>query len=236
MTLVPLARMAVRALTQNRALLVAVWPVALLIGALSLPTIGDPFGGSADTECCASALHWTWSVGMIVMGLALSVPAAFAVRTRSRKIGEKRWGSLAVALFVFGIGLQLGLMGLYEWSIDPVIPAYPTAAVWLWGIVDLWPVKVGIAARLLVSLGLLSLAVSIVRSKMLGRELSWIVVDAMIVAVVALFINRDWGINLVAAALVVAFWPLAYAMHDEMAESPPAPAPEVAEAPPPPRT
>ena len=55
---------------------------------------------------------------------------------------------------------------------------------------------------------------------MLGRQLPWVVIGALVVLTVALFIPTTWGEYLIGVAAIVASWPLAYQMWQDIAEQP----------------
>ena len=77
----------------------------------------------------------------------------------------------------------------------------------------------GVAA-VLFGLGWLSLAAAVYRSQVLSRELTWVVIGALVVLTVAPFIPTGWGEYLIGVGLIVAGWPLAYQMWLDTTETP----------------
>ena len=77
---------------------------------------------------------------------------------------------------------------------------------------DDWFVPLFIAGGVIFGLGWLALAMSIYRSAVLSRELTTVVMIALIVVVAANFIPTGWGGYVLAIAAIVASWPLAYTM------------------------
>ena len=70
------------------------------------------------------------------------------------------------------------------------------------------------------SLGLLSLAVAIYRGRVLSSKLTWVVIAAIVGAVLSFLIESTWSGHVFSAAVIVASWPLAYRMWVDTTEAP----------------
>ena len=99
---------------------------------------------------------------------------------------------------------------------------------------DPWFTGIYLPAAVLFGLGWLSLATAVYRSEVLGRELTWVVIGALVVLAVAPFIPTGWGEYLIGVGLIVAAWPLAYQMWLDTTETPAPAAPSAPAAPAPP--
>jgi len=81
-----------------------------------------------------------------------------------------------------------------------------------------WFIPILLTGALSFALGVFGFAMGIVRSKVLGPRLSWLVVGALVVMAVARFVPLSAAPYVIAAAGIVALWPLAYEMwkHPEV--------------------
>ncbi len=202
-----------------RAAVVAITPVVVLIGFLYAPYIGDLTDNAAIAdEVAADSTRWAWAHLVQVIGLALAPLLVFAIRTYLRAAGENLWSFIAVPLVTVGAAFLAFLTG-GELLMTAVVET-GTSVEEVLDAADPWVTPTIIVAIVMIGLGWLSLAAAIYRSEVLGRELTWVVVAALVVFSVANLIPLGWALYVMGAALIVALWPIAYQMWTETREAP----------------
>ena len=207
-----------------RAGVVAIAPVVLLIGLLYHPYVGDLTDRAAlAEEVAADTTRWAWSHLIVAAGLALTLLLAVSVRSYLRAAGEQMWSFVAMPLLVIGGGMFAAITGVEIGAAAAVEgtaqgEAFADAA-------DPWVMPLILGGAVVFGLGWLSLATAIYRSEVLGRELTWVVVGALVALTVAAFIPAGWAFYVIGVAAVVAGWPLAYQMWLDTSEEPVSPAP-----------
>ncbi|MBA2424748.1 MAG: hypothetical protein H0V58_05230 [Actinobacteria bacterium] len=197
--------------------IVAVAPTVLFLGFVYHPYLRN----ATDEEAIAAAVaadttRWGLAHLAIGVGYALLALAFIALRRRLREAGEERWSSLALpfavvgsALFPILTGMELALLATAEAGGD-----VETAQTGLFP----WFVPVLVTGAICFTLGAIGFAISIARSGVLGKQLTWLTVGAVVVMAAARFVPLGAAQIVIGVAAVVALWPLAFEMwkHPEV--------------------
>ena len=202
-----------------RAVVVAVAPVVGLIAAFYHPYIGD-LAGNAETArvVAADPTRWAWAHVILMGAHVLLVLAIVWIGSYLRASGERLWSFIAVPLITAGIVLFTAVLGMsVSFSAMNEVGA-PLEAVL--DAVDPWYLPITFTILITAGLGFLSLAAAIYRSRVLSRELSWVVSAAIVVVTLTLLIPASWGEQVFNVAAIVAFWPLACRMWLDTTEAP----------------
>ena len=143
--------------------------------------------------------------------------AFLAIRSYLREAGEERWSVLALpfivvgsTLFVVLTGMEIAVMAAAEVGAD--VQAVQSALL-------PWFIPILLTGAVSFALGVFGFARGIVRSGVLGPQLTWLVVGALVVMAIARFVPLSAAPYVIAVAGIVALWPLAYEMwkHPEAA-------------------
>jgi hypothetical protein len=194
-----------------RAAIVALAPAVLLAGLGFHPYIAAPTDPTAVAAAAAAdPTRWALAHLAIGVGYGLTALAFVAIRSALRAAGEDRWSGLA---------LPFGVMGSTLFAILPGMEFAPLAAAQAGGdgptaqaALLPWFVPVLLAGGLSFALGALGFALAIPRSGVMHPPLTWLVVGALVVLAAARFIPLGAGQYVIAAAGMLALWPLAFAM------------------------
>jgi hypothetical protein len=202
-----------------RAAIVAIAPAVLLGGFVYHPYIAPPTDPAAIAAAAASdTARWGLAHLAIAVGYGLAVLAFLAIRSYLHEAREERWSVPALpfivvgsTLFVVLTGMEIGLLAAAETGAD--VQAVQSALF-------PWFIPILLTGALSFALGVLGFAMGIIRSGVLGPRLTWIVVGALVVMAVARFVPLSVAPYVIAAAGIVALWPLAYQMwkHPEPAK------------------
>lgn len=203
-----------------RTAIVALAPAVLLAGFSYHPYISPPTDETAVAAAAASdTLRWQLAHVTIAVGYGLAVLAFLAIRSYLREVGEERWSVLALppivigsTLFVILTGMEIALGAVAETGGDAEAVQ---AALFPWFVPILLAGGVGFA------LGAFGFAMGIARSAVLRPGLTRVVAGALLAMALARFVPLSVAPYLLAAAGVVALWPLAYEMwrHPEVRPS-----------------
>jgi hypothetical protein len=203
----------VSTLTRNRfrAAAMAIAPLVLLAAFLYHPFLtgaGAPAPEVVAEAAEADPTRWATAHLLALAAFALMALAFQALRGRLRDAGEQRWSSWAFPLvivgFVFLAGLpaiELGITGAIEAGGDTVA---------LVEAVNPWFMTLLIIGGAAFVLGCLGFAMGVVRGAGMGRGLTAVVAIALVVTALALAAPPFWAFYVMAAAAIVAFWPLAW--------------------------
>jgi hypothetical protein len=194
-----------------RAAIVAIAPAVLLGGFVYHPYIAPPTDPAAIAAAAASdTARWGLAHLAIAVGYGLAVLAFLAIRSYLHEAREERWSVPALpfivvgsTLFVVLTGMEIGLLAAAETGAD--VQAVQSALF-------PWFIPILLTGALSFALGVLGFAMGIIRSGVLGPRLTWIVVGALVVMAVARFVPLSVAPYVIAAAGIVALWPLAYQM------------------------
>ncbi len=194
-----------------RAAIVAIAPAVLLAALVYHPYIADLTDKAAVAAALAShTTHWGPSHLAVGVGSGLVVLAFLAIRSYLREAGEERWSVLALpfivvgsTLFAFLPAMEIAMLGVSEAGAD-------VAAVLV--AMDPWFFPILLTGAFTFAVGVLGFAIGIIRSRVLGAQLTWLVVGALVVMAVARFVPLGAALYVGGAASIVALWPLAYEM------------------------
>jgi hypothetical protein len=170
-----------------RAAIVAAAPALLLAAFVYHPYITPPTDPAAIAKAAASdTTRWGIAHLAIGVGYGLSVVAFLAIGSYLRQAGEERWSSLGLpfivigsTLFVILTGMEIGLLAAAEAGAD--VQAVQSALL-------AWFIPILLTGAITFGLGVISFAMGIVRSKVLGPRLSRLVVGALVIMAVARFV------------------------------------------------
>ncbi len=204
-----------------RAAVAAIAPAVLLAGFIYHPYIAPPTDPEAiATAATSDTIRWGLAHLTISVGYGLAVLAFVAIRSYLREAGEERWSILALPFIVMGstlfvvlTGMEIGLMAAAETGAD--VQAVQSALV-------PWFIPILLTGALSFALGVFGFTMGIVRSGVLSPRLTWLVVGALAVMAVARFVPLSAAPYVIAAAGIVALWPLAYEMWKHPAAARPA--------------
>ena len=192
-----------------RVAIVAVAPAVLLAGFVYHPSVSPPTDAAAVAAAAASdTMRWGLAHLTIGVGYGLAVLAFLAIRSYLREVGEERWSVLALPPIVLGstlfailTGMEVALAAAAETGGD--VRAVQAALF-------PWFVPVLVTGAVSYALGAFGFAMGIARSAVLSAGLTRVVVGALLVMAVARFAPLSAAPYVIAAAGVVALWPLAY--------------------------
>jgi hypothetical protein len=211
-----------------RAAIVAIAPALLLFAFVYHPYIAN----LTDKAAVAAALtsdttRWGLSHLAVGVGSGFAVLAFLAIRSYLREAGEDRWSILGLpfivmgsTLFAFLPAMEIAMLAAAEEGAD--LQAVQAA-------LDSWFFPILLTVAAIFALGVLGFAMGIVRSGVMGSQLTWLVVGALVLMAVARFVPLGAALYVGGMAGIVALWPLAYEMwkHPEAARAagPPRPMP-----------
>ena len=202
-----------------QAVVVAAAPVLGLIGATVHPYIGDLANNGLSARVIADdPARWAWAHTIEMAANVLAILAIVAIGRYLWASGERLYSFIAVPLIATALVLFASVLGMsLIWSamVEAGLPLVPAMEA-----VELWYAPVTLVILLTAGLGILSLALSIYRSRVLSPRLTWLVVAATIAGGLTLLIEATWGEQLYNVTAVVAFWPLAYRMWLDATEAP----------------
>jgi len=204
---------------QTRAFVVALAPVVLAVGVVVHPYISD-FNDTGEVAAAASDSPSTWafSHALLIVGFALLILAAFAIRFHLHDAGEDRWSFWATPLLTVGGGILAAYMGLEGLGGYAVAEAGGSVeGFYEAGSNLLWFFLIGAAAF---SVGILVLAGAIHVSGVLSRAMRWTVIASLVVATVGNLIPASWASYVGAAATLIGFGIVATSMWPPTETSP----------------
>jgi hypothetical protein len=198
---------------------VAIAPAVLLAGFLYHPYIAFPTDEAALAAAAASdTMRWGVSHLAVGVGYGLVVLAFLAIRSYLREAGEERRSALALpfialgsTLFAILTGMEFALLAAAETGGD--VEAAQTALM-------PWFIPILLTGGVSFAIGAFGFAMGIARSEVLSPPLTWLVVGALVVMAVARFVPLGAAQYVIAAAGILALWPLAYKMWKHPAARP----------------
>jgi hypothetical protein len=178
------------------------------------PYVSPPTDESALAAAATSdTTRWGIAHLAIAVGYALVALAFLAIRSYLREAGEERWSVLGLPLIVFGSTLFVILTGM-EFAL--------LAAAETGGDVEAtqtelfpWFVPVLVTGAVSFALGAFGFALGVARSEIVSRRSTWLIGAALVVMALARFVPLAPSPYVLAAAGLVALWPLAYTMWNE---------------------
>src|ERR671911_1777347 len=164
--------------------IVAIAPAVLLFAFVYHPYIANPTDKAAVAAALASdTTRWGFSHLAVGVGSGLVVLAFFTIRSYLREAGEERWSVLALPfivmgsmLFAFLPAMEIAMLAAAEEGAD--LRAVLTA-------LDSWFFPILLTAAVTFALGVFAFSKGIVRSGVMGSQVTWLVVGALVVMAVA---------------------------------------------------
>lgn len=197
----------------SRAAILVIAPAVALAAHAYHPWIGNP--GDADfmarlaAAVTADPVRWWISHFGVALGSGLLVLAFMAVRSHLRETGPERWSALGLPFVVFG-SLLYALLPAMEFAPVAALRAGADVAA-VQGAQMTWFVPILLSAALLFFLGMVGFVVAIVRTRVTGPRLTWLVAAALaVLALTRFFPVGAAQLYVGPAAGAVALWPLAY--------------------------
>jgi len=196
---------------RSQAAIVAIAPFFLLAALGYHPYIANLTDPSAVAGAMsADTTRWALAHIAVGIGFGLLLIALLSARSYLRDAGEERWSSRAVPFLVMGTvfftflpAMETALVAAFRVGADPV--ALQT---------ELRPffVPMMVAGALTFGIGLICLAIGVVRSRVFDRQLTRVIAGALVVAAVSRFVPQGGALYVGAVAGVVALFPIAIQM------------------------
>jgi hypothetical protein len=194
-----------------QAAIVAIAPFFLLAALGYHPYIANLTDPSAVAGAM-SADTTRWAVAHIAVGVGfgLLLIALLYARGYLRDAGEERWSSRAVPFLVMGTvfftflpAMETAMVAAFRVGADPVALQE-----------ELQPffVPMMVAGALTFGIGLICLAIGVVRSRVFDRQLTWIIAGALVMVAVSRFVPQGRALYVGAVAGVIALVPIAIQM------------------------
>lgn len=191
--------------------IVAVAPACLLAALLAHPVIPD-LTDKASVAAATTADTARWGLSHLSVGVAaaLVVLAFLALRDHLSAAGEHRWSGVAVpfvvlgsTLFAFLPAMEIAMLGAAGAGAD--VQAVLVA-------MDPWFLSILLAGSATFAVGVFCFAVALVRVRIPGPRLAWVVAGLLAVSALTRFVPSQPALTVGAVALVAALWPLAHHM------------------------
>jgi hypothetical protein len=194
-----------------RAAIVAVAPAVLLAGFVYHPFLQHPTD-PATIAAAAAADTTRWGIAhlAVAVGYGLAMLAFIAIRSYLREAGEERWSVTALPFIVMGSTLFAVLPGM---EFAPLAAAETGAdGQAIQAALIPWFVPILLTGGVSFAVGALGFGIAIARSGVMSRMATWLAVGALVVMAAARFVPVSAAPYVIAAAGILALWPLAYAM------------------------
>jgi hypothetical protein len=195
-----------------QAAIVAIAPFFLL-GALAYhPYIANLTDPSAVAEgLSAGTTRWALAHIAVGVGFGLLLLAFLTVRSYLSEAGEERWSARAVpflvmgtTLFTFLPALETAMVAAYQVGADPVALQEQLAT---------WFVPIMLSSALILAIGVILMAVAVVRSRAFDAQLTRVIAGALVVLALSRFVPLGGALYLGAVAGVIALVPIAIQMR-----------------------
>jgi hypothetical protein len=181
-----------------------------LIGFVIRPYLSNPRDPAVNAEALTAAPNrWLAAHIVITLGLVLTVLSILAIRFWLSSHHENVWSFVAVTLVATGatgLVLVVGYDGVGGWAVADAggdVEAYFASGRTLEG-------PLFVTAAGLLGLGLVAMAIGVVKSGALGHIGSRAVVAGVITAVAVPLIPVGWAVYAQNVAAGVASWPIAW--------------------------
>jgi len=194
------------------AAIVAIAPFFLLAALGYHPYIANLTDKSAVAGAMsAGTTRWALAHIAVGVGFGLLLIAFLAVRSYLREAGEQRWSPRAVPFLVMGTTLTVFLPAMETaMAAASRVGADPVA---LQEELQTWFVPMMVAGALTFGIGVICIAIAIVRSRVFDRELTRAVAGALVVMALSRFVPFGGALYVGAVAGVVALVPIAIQMR-----------------------
>ena len=195
-----------------RSAVVALAPIITLISFLLMPYFSDFTDNAKVAETVNDHPNrMAWAMVVVAFGLALAILAVFSIRVYVRAAGEERWSFAAVPLVTIGSATLILALGAEGLGTAGTINAGGNGEEYLDHVRD-WTLPIQYIAGVVMSLGLLSLAFSIVKSGILSQNTGRLVAVALVVTIIGNFLPWGWALYVLGVAWLIAYLPVAYTM------------------------
>jgi hypothetical protein len=193
-------------------------PAAMFVGFALHPHIGNPidddFLARLATAVLAGPTHWAVAHLIVAVASPLLALAFLSLRAVLREHGEERWSALGVPFIVMGSAL---------YALLPAMELAPLASARAGGDHETvqavqaalltWFVPTLMTSAVLFAVGAVGFAFGIAQAGLLGPARTRLVVGALLLTAAARFVPVSYvQFHVQAVALVLAFWPVAYAV------------------------
>jgi hypothetical protein len=195
---------------QFQALPIAIFPVILVIGILTIPVVSDYADHALAEQAAGQTARWFWGHLVCAVAFGIGALAACSIGGHLYQIGE---GLEAVGLPLTVVGAALQAAGLGADGIGPL--AVSAAGVPARAYFDgsgTWVTAVFIAGSMTFGAGLITQVVRLIRAGVVTGPLRRIVFLAAITFAGAGAIPSGWGLYGVAAAALVVYLPISAAV------------------------
>jgi hypothetical protein len=194
-----------------KAAIVAIAPLFLLAALGYHPYIANLTDQSAVAEgMSAGATRWGVVHIAVGAGFGLLLLAFLAVRSYLRDAGEERWSAIAVPFlvmgsifFVFLPAMETAMLAGLQVGADPVA---------LQEALGTWFVPMMVAGALTFGIGVISLAIAVVRSRVFDGQLARVIAAALAVLALSRYVPLGSALYVGGVAGVVALFPIALQM------------------------
>jgi hypothetical protein len=204
-----------------RTIVVVVAPVVLLVAFVTHPYLSGRLPNDAGVAEAVAAGPTRWGAVHLatVVASGLIILAFLAVRTYLREAGEDRFSALGVPFVVIGSTLFAVLPGMEFAPLAAAETGATTAEIEaVQEALASWFMPVLVTGALAFAIGVFAFARAISITTVGSRGLTRVVVTALIVMAVSRFVPlaaaQFYGQGV---AVIVAMWPLAYAMRTQAA-------------------
>lgn len=196
-----------------RPAIVALAPIALLIGFVAHPFIGMGFPSDEAVGAAAAAEPTRWGVAHLMVGVAsgLLILAFLAVRSYVREAGEERSTARAIPWIVVGSTLYTLLPGM-EMAQTAIASTGGDPRALEEGLTP-WFVPTLFASALIFAVGVIAFARGLASSGVFGRGVTRFVNSGLVVMALSRLVPlAAVGFYVQSAAALVALLPAAYVM------------------------
>jgi hypothetical protein len=204
-----------------RTIVVVVAPVVLLVAFVTHPYLSGRLPNDAGVAEAVAAGPTRWGAVHLatVVASGLIILAFLAVRTYLREAGEDRFSALGVPFVVIGSTLFAVLPGMEFAPLAAAETGATTAEIEaVQEALASWFMPVLVTGALAFAIGVFAFARAISITTVGSRGLTRVVVTALIVMAVSRFVPLAAAQFYVqGVAVIVAMWPLAYAMRTQAA-------------------
>ena len=201
--------MAERTQIRLEALALFITPVILLIAFILHPYLEDEF----DIPAVAAKVvddpeRWALAHVLLIVGFALMMIAALALRALLRTAGDERWSFIAVPLLIGGGAIFTGI-----WGLEITVAAVANVGGDVEAVFEesnQWFDPLAIVGYAMLALGWISMALAVYRSNIMVRRQTGVVMAATVFMLAGFSIPATGGAYLFTFGMMGFTWMLAY--------------------------
>ncbi len=191
---------------QYQALSIAIFPMVLAIGILTIPVVTDYADHALAEQAAGQTARWFWGHLICAVAFGLGALAACSIAGHLHQIGE---GPDVVGLPLTAVGAALQAAGLGADGIGPLaVAATGSSAQAYFDGSATWVTGVFIAGSMTFGAGLIVQVICLIRAGVITGPARRIVFIAAITFAGAGAIPSGWGLYGVAAAALVVYLPI----------------------------